>query len=519
MRRPIRRLAAVAAVAVASVASAGQAAKFEQVPPKEFRPLDLALRLDSGVAAKRDHETFDLAAGIALASCPTGAWSGRATFTGLAGGTIEWQGRLWRCFPFGDGTATYPNGTRHTGTVNSYLRSPAAPGLLLGAAAEAFRLDASSVRMAVREGKGSFTRADGSTLQGEFLRGEPLDPKDVEDEQALRLKAFAAALATLDLQLRQAELLVQRELAAAKAAEDRRIAEEKRKVEEARRAAERAEAERVAAERARLDKARDELAASRARLTGAVPWAGAAVAAAPSAPLETDAASCWVDPALLQEWVAARNAINAGTGFRQVGMADAEQRFRESRQYMLGASPDSLRALVQRDDEYFAKVGIGAHSIGLIQIGQEQARGSYAEHRILRALRVCVADRKQNALQVAERERLAAEQRQTAALAAAAAAAAAADDPAAKACIDSYQSQERYFSAINARRPADGDLIPELQTVMYMLETRLAMLDKVCKGHALYAEHPEVRRALDQAVETCRALTVSPDVCHGDIAW
>jgi hypothetical protein len=141
---------------------------------------------------------------------------------------------------------------------------------------------------------------------------------------------------------------------------------------------------------------------------------------------------------------------------------------------------------------------------------------SYAEHRILTQLRLCVAEATERKAAGADAARREAEQRQAQTLAGLAASAA---DPAAKACVDAYASQEKYFGAINSRRPADVALIPELQTVMFMLEARLAMLDKVCRGHALYGERGSVQAALAQAVETCKGFAVSADLCHADIAW
>jgi hypothetical protein len=102
---------------------------------------------------------------------------------------------------------------------------------------------------------------------------------------------------------------------------------------------------------------------------------------------------------------------------------------------------------------------------------------------------------------------------------AAVAPAAAAVNPAAQACRTAYDSQEKYFHAINKRRPEGVELVPEFQTVLFMLDARLAMLDKLCKGQPEYAERESVVVARTQAQQACVALATSPSVCEPEVAW
>lgn len=189
---------------LAAAARAGAPIKFAQAPPEGFRPLDQTLALETGPLATREPQVFNLGTGIALGSCPAGAWTGKSSHLGLPGGTIEFEGQHLRCLPFGAGTATYPNGARYTGTVNSYLRHPKAPGLLLGAEAEGFRLHADSVRIAVREGKGTATNPEGKVFEATFLRGEVVAPDKLAGRNGVRIKAFDAALAVLAANARAA---------------------------------------------------------------------------------------------------------------------------------------------------------------------------------------------------------------------------------------------------------------------------------------------------------------------------
>ncbi len=378
--------------------------KFAQAPPEGFRPLDVAVVLDTGAPTTRDALQVDLATGITLGSCPAGVWNGRASFVGHAGGTLEWEGRFWRCFPFGAGVAVYPNGTRHNGTVNGYLRSPAAPGLLLGPAALAFRLDADSVRLAVREGRGGFTRADGSVLQAEFLRGEPLEAGKVDKGQAVRLKAFAAALTMLDGQARQAEQLAVREAAVAQAIEAKRLAEERRLAEEQRRAE---EARVMAAQAEQTRVAQAEFAAALARVN------------------------------------------------------EQRRRFEELRVSVEAARTEARNALAE----------VRGHLTG------------------------------------------------SAPWALGAAAPVAGDPAAAQSCTNAYQGQQRYFAAIDGRRPADVEAEADYQTVIYMIEARVALLDKVCRGQREAAEREPAQAALAEAQQACQRELGSNERCAGDIAW
>ena len=80
-----------------------------------------------------------------------------------ASGDIEYTGQMYRCFTHGSGTARYPDGSSYTGQVSAYLSG------------DGDRLDANNVRMAVREGNGQHTRADGNVVSRTFKRGVATD--------------------------------------------------------------------------------------------------------------------------------------------------------------------------------------------------------------------------------------------------------------------------------------------------------------------------------------------------------
>lgn len=634
---------------LASVAAAAPA-KFVQAPPEGFRPLDLSLTLESGASVAREPQVFDLGTGIVLSSCPAGVWTGRASFVGLAGGTIEFDGQFFRCLPFGAGTATYPNGTRYVGTVNSYLKHSAAPGLLLDTNAANFRLDANSVRVAVREGKGSATKSDGTQLDASFVRGEAVEPaKDKAGKQALRLKAFDAALAVLAL---NANTAVEAEQRAARLVTLANSAKEQATVERA--AADKArvveQAKRESAAQAEVGSYRDALLGNAEFLAAPVVASTAVVASVAAGdqpgPLdaprrtvveaaayarqvvsEIDLGKCGPDQNLIPAFVQAQGAWANQVGgiMKPISHEQARKSFDEYAVKLRSYPPlDELKQLVERNDQYFAKIGGGAHSInGLIQISDVQARMSYSQHLVHRGIMTCVVQRKTRAaafvaearsgdvarvaatrssavsgscatrdskvndeLQkfgsanpavkyqgrmyeqlVAQSVRLALlrpcsnagsdedyrialdqlvwtlescargtdscvidepQQRWVDAMVpiaqrvegtAAGAPVAKALDPAARACAAAYAGQERYFHAINMRRPRDVTLVPDFQTVMYMLDARLMMLDTSCKGQPEYEEYASVVAARTQADRSCKALTSSPDVCQPEIAW
>lgn len=178
---PTRAVLACAALVGAMAVWAAGDEGFSHKPPEAFKPVDKVLPLESGPREAYEPFDLDLAAGVALEGCPAGVWDGKVRFLNHVGGTVEWRGQFLRCFPFGEGVALYPDGSTYTGTVASYL---ADDGKVLTAA---------TVRMAVREGRGAHLRADGKASDGLFKRGAP-----AEGEGDGRLKAFNAALATLE---------------------------------------------------------------------------------------------------------------------------------------------------------------------------------------------------------------------------------------------------------------------------------------------------------------------------------
>lgn len=651
MTRAFASRAALGAALAAGLASAGQPAKFSQTPPEGFRPLDLTLLLETGPLATREPQTFDLGAGLTLGACPAGAWKGKSTFQGLPGGTVEFEGQHFRCLPFGEGTVLYPNGARYTGTVNSYLRNPAAPGLLLGASAANLRLDAASVRVAVREGRGTATSPEGKAVQGTFLRGDVVAPEKLVGRSAVRVKAFDAALAVLAANARTALEAEQKAV--------RMVALEQEA--KAKAAAEKAAAEKArAAERARRENvAREEIAGLRNALLGEGEFPAVAVAAAAPAPAaapdqsglvlgpldaprrtvaeaaayarqvvaETDLTRCGPDPALIPPYVEAQGAWARSTGvFKPTTYDQALSRFQEQARKLISYPPlAELKELVRVDDAYNARHGGGAHNVnGLIRISDVQARMSYAEHLVVRGMRTCIIARKERAQAylaearsgdnarvaatrpapdskacrardrriadelnklatsapgvryqsrmyeqlVAQSVRLAIlrpcanagadpdykmaldqlvwtlefcangnetcttsdadQQRWVDAMlpiaqrvegSAVTAPAPKATDPAAQACTAAYEGQERYFHAIYQRRPKDVELVPDFQTLLAMLDARIALLDKSCQGQPESRERAAVAAARAQAESNCRALTTSADVCRPEIAW
>ena len=156
---------------------------FKHKIPERFLPMDQLLPLETGVPVARDQPLeFDLAAGVPLAGCPAGMWSGTVRYLGHAGGAIDYTGEMYRCFAFGRGTARYPDGSRYEGTVAAYLDG----------AVESLTTD--NVRMAVREGAGRHVRPDGEVMQRIFLRGVAS-----EEAYAPRLARFAQARDRLGL--------------------------------------------------------------------------------------------------------------------------------------------------------------------------------------------------------------------------------------------------------------------------------------------------------------------------------
>lgn len=162
----MRRWALVAA-ALAFAATAGDDARSV---PQGFVPLDAAIALDGRPADFMLPDTIDLAWGVSMISCPSGAWRGTVRFVGHAGGDIEYTGDMYGCFTFGKGTARFAGGSTYTGSVNAYV----AAGL------DGFtRLTTDGVRMAVPEGVGTAARVGVAAQQQAFVRGAPsVDPRD-----------------------------------------------------------------------------------------------------------------------------------------------------------------------------------------------------------------------------------------------------------------------------------------------------------------------------------------------------
>lgn len=177
-----RHLPVIVALGLALNAAAGPA-EFKHKVPDEFRPLDKVLPLETGPLVARSAIDFDLAEGTTIDDCPQGVWTGSVRYLGHAGGTVEYTGTFLRCFPFGSGEVRYPDGSTYLGQVNSYV---------LG---DASTLDARNSRMAVREGRGRFTRADGTVADRSFKRGTAADSADDG-----RIVAFRAAVAALEQQ-------------------------------------------------------------------------------------------------------------------------------------------------------------------------------------------------------------------------------------------------------------------------------------------------------------------------------
>ncbi len=162
----VRSLAFVLSVALAA-AAAGDGAR---EVPAGFQPLDAALMLDGRPSDFMLPDTIDLSWGMAMISCPSGAWRGTVRFVGHAGGDIEYTGDMYGCFTFGKGTARYGDGTTYSGSVNAYV----AAGL------DNFtRLTTEGVRMAVPEGVGSALQLGVAAREQAFVRGAPsIDPRD-----------------------------------------------------------------------------------------------------------------------------------------------------------------------------------------------------------------------------------------------------------------------------------------------------------------------------------------------------
>lgn len=153
---PACRVALIAALwATAASAADGYAHKV----PEGFKPLDKVMAIDANAAGSAGPATIDLGWGATAGQCPTGAWTGTVRFVGHAGGDIEYTGQMYRCFTYGTGTARYPDGSSYTGRVSAYLTG------------DGERLDTNNVRMAVREGSGQHTRADGTVVSRTFSRG------------------------------------------------------------------------------------------------------------------------------------------------------------------------------------------------------------------------------------------------------------------------------------------------------------------------------------------------------------
>lgn len=275
-----RRATGVAAALLVLLSAAPALAgtpRYQFKPFDRLVPLDRVIIMTTGEPETRPLTVLDLTTGVALKDCPTGLWRGKVVFVGGLGGDVEYDGQLWRCFPFGDGIVRYPNDTSYSGVVNSYV-DDAIKAALVANEFDARVIDADSVHMAVREGRGTAVRADGKVLTGIYRRGEQFDPDPRQPDQRLaNLEAALAALAEAGRQAaadaerqreeaRRAE--ARRQAEAARLAEERRVAEEARLAEEAR-AREEAERQRrlaVAADAAQL----------RGMLDGSQPSPGAA---------------------------------------------------------------------------------------------------------------------------------------------------------------------------------------------------------------------------------------------------
>lgn len=174
------RTAVAAALALGALTVHAAETGFQHKPPEGFKPIDKVLPLETGPLGARAPIEFDFAEGTPLDQCPAGLWQGTVTFVGHVGGDVEFTGTFLRCFPFGEGEARYPDGSTYVGMVNSYTLGDLA------------HLDASNTRMAVREGSGTHTRADGAVVNKAFKRGTPID-----DRNDPRILAFGATVADL----------------------------------------------------------------------------------------------------------------------------------------------------------------------------------------------------------------------------------------------------------------------------------------------------------------------------------
>jgi hypothetical protein len=152
------RLKLLASIAVLSV-SVSHAQP--QPVATHWQAIDAAGPVDvSGAQRLSGGLQIGLADGSGTNACPAGVWTGQATFTGGADGTLTWWGTGFGCAPHGVGTLQYADGSSYFGRVTSYFAGPGLP------------LRSATFRPAVPDGPGQlYTPSTRQQRLGRFTRG------------------------------------------------------------------------------------------------------------------------------------------------------------------------------------------------------------------------------------------------------------------------------------------------------------------------------------------------------------
>ncbi len=86
-------------------------------------------------------------------------------------------------------------------------------------------------------------------------------------------------------------------------------------------------------------------------------------------------------------------------------------------------------------------------------------------------------------------------------------------------CAKGLDAVNREVDAINRRRPANPDRLPDLQTMMYATQLVVRHLETQCAGQPEAGQLREYRQVFTQTQQTCRAMATSPEACAPKLNW
>ena len=86
---------------------------------------------------------------------------------------------------------------------------------------------------------------------------------------------------------------------------------------------------------------------------------------------------------------------------------------------------------------------------------------------------------------------------------------------AANECVAAIDQQEARFRPISQRIANTPSAVGQMQLTMGMLKERMALLDRSCKSHALYATYADNKRQLDSTMRACLGIASNPSDCGG----